>query len=183
MISSILTGVSLLLHFFTFYGASTDGAPDITPAFNNYQQDVVGGGSLFGNLTLVDGERMFSSAGQMQIDTTDYQFKWFVDDVFMTDLASPQVGDLEPEEDGVVMVRLEITYLPKNLVFERSYWAYLGFNNVPDVVDPERPGQFDVFIDFYPDVEPYHYASMTQYDFNSDGVINASDLLELLTLI
>lgn len=177
--AATLSKAALLLIFLASYGATIEGSPDIIPAWNNYQQDIVGGNTLIGNLTLVDGERMFSSTGVPNIDTTDYSFKWFIDDSLVYNYSNPRPNQITPSQDGVIMMRLEVTYKPNNLTFGREYWSYLGYNNVPDNEDPDRPGQFEVFTDFWPEVEQYHFAMMDS-DLNGDGRVNASDLLIFL---
>lgn len=168
-----------ILDFLGVYGTTT---PDVLPAFNNYYQDITGGGSNLGQLSLVDGELFITNTGVLITDTTGYTFDWYINDVLQCTEANPKLWDLDNnlECDGVVELTLEVI-TPSEAVYSRTQWAYLGYNYIDDCDCPECPGLFEVFYTFYPDVEPYHYqVSPAKWDLNADQAINLADLLLLL---
>ena len=179
MNSPITTMGIVILAFLSQYGHSIEDAPAIQPAFHNYHQDIGPGGSFVGNLTRLDGQRMFDASGEENVPTDEFQWAWYVDGVFMTDLANPTNNDLRPEADGVVMIKMVVTHTPTGVQSQRQYWAFLDFLDTPNIDDPARPSRFEVFIDYWPDYEAADYAFLT-YDLNHDGKVSSMDLLTLL---
>ena len=94
-----------ILEFLVVYGTTT---PDVLPAFNNYYQDITGGGSNLGNLSLTDGELFVSNEGVVVTDTIGYTFNWYINDVLQCSEADPKLWDLDNnlECDGVVELTL-----------------------------------------------------------------------------
>lgn len=167
-------------------GQYNTNTPNIVPAFNNFYNDVGGGGTYVGNLTLVEGERFFNPANQMVIDTTGYTFDWYVNDVLQCSETNPQFWDLDNnlDCDGVFELQLVVT-TPTGAVFSRTQWAYVNYNspelNLPTCDCLECPTQFNVFYTFWPDVDPYFYQTQcTSWDLNCDQIVNINDLLILL---
>ena len=168
-----------ILDFLGVYGVTT---PDVLPAFNNYYQDITGGASNLGHLSLVDGELFVANTGAVVTDTLGYTFNWYVNDVLQCSEANPKLWDLDDnlECDGVVELTLEVI-TPSEAVYSRTQWAFLGYNYIDDCDCPECPGLFEVFYTFYPDVEPYHYqVSPAKWDLNADQAVNSADLLLVL---
>jgi len=170
-----------LLNLLGLYGTQQE---DILPAFNNYYQDIAEGAgySYLGQLSLIDGVAFFGSANTLQVDTVGWEFEWRINDVLLTTRANPQIYSFsELQCDGVVQLSLKITDALSGASFERTQWAYLGYNYISDCVCPECPVFFEVFYEFYPDVEPYYFqVEYSVYDYNGDNQFNAQDLLTLL---
>lgn len=168
-----------ILEFLVVYGTAT---PDVLPAFNNYYQDITGGGSNLGNLSLADEELFVSNEGVVVTDTIGYMFNWYINNVLQCSEANPKLWDLDDnlECDGVVELTLEII-TPSEAIYSRTQWAFLGYNYIDDCDCSECPSFFEVFYTFYPDVEPYHYqVSPAKWDLNGDQTINSMDLILLL---
>ena len=172
-------GIYDLLDFLTHYGQSID---DITPAFGNYNQDISVGGSYLGQLSLVNDEPIIS-VDVVNIDTLNYEFSWYLNEEFMTNLSNPKVYDFDSIEcDGVLQLQLVITDLNSGAKFSRKEWSYFGFNNIEDCVCDNCPSQFDVFYDFYPEVDPYYYMiECATWDLDCDGIIGSNDLMLFLS--
>lgn len=168
-----------ILEFLVVYGTTT---PDVLPAFNNYYQDITGGGSNLGNLSLVDGGLFVSNEGVVITDTIGYTFNWYINDVLQCSEADPKLWDLDNnlECDGVVELTLEVI-TPSKAIYSRTQWAFLQYNYIENCDCPECPGLFEVFYTFYPDVDPYYYqVSPAKWDLNADQAINTADFLLLL---
>ena len=161
-----------LLVFLSLYGTKQR---DIVPAFVNYYQDITGGQSLLGNLTLVDGESINLNG--------NFQFEWIIDGVTVSTLANPTLDDLSGIEcDGVVQMTLRVTDGQSGSVFSRTQWAYLDYNYTGNCDTEGAPSQFEVFYEFFPVVEPYHYqVAYSPYDVNENNSFDSSDLLSLLS--
>jgi len=168
-----------ILDFLGVYGTTT---PDVLPAFNNYYQDITGGGSNLGNLSLVNEELFVTNTGVVVTDTLGYTFNWYINDVLQCSEANPKLWDLDNnlECDGVVELTLEII-TPSEAIYSRTQWAFLGYNYIDDCDCPECPSFFEVFYTFYPDVEPYHYqVECAKWDLDCNQIVNSNDLLILL---
>ena len=168
-----------VLNFLSAYGITT---PDVLPAFNNYYQDITGGGSNLGHISLVNGELFIGNTGDVVTDTLGYTFNWYINDVLQCSEADPKLYDLDNnlECDGVVELTLEIT-TPSEAVYSRTQWSFLGYNYIEDCDCPDCPLFFEVFYTFYPDVDPYYYqVSPAKWDLNYDQVVDSLDLLLLL---
>ena len=173
-----------LLELLSDYGTNT---PNIVPAFNNFYNDVGGGGTYVGNLTLINGERFFDPANQLLIDTTGYTFDWYINNVFQCSETNPQFWDLDNnlDCDGVFELQLIIT-TPTNAVYSRTQWAYANYNspelNLPTCDCVDCPSLLNVFYEFYPNVEPYFYqVECSSWDLNCDNTVSISDLLLFLS--
>lgn len=178
--SSTQYGVQELLDFLSVYGTAT---PDITPAFNNYYQDIGVGGSTLGQLSQVDGALFISNQGTLINDTLNYSFEWYINGVLQCIEANPKLWDLDDNLicDGVVELTLVIKNLQRGSIFERTQWAYLGYNYIDNCQCASCPPQILVFYDFYPEVDPYHFmTSPDRWDFNANGLIDSSDLTTFL---
>ena len=168
-----------ILDFLAVYGNKTE---DVLPAFNNYYQDITGGASNLGQLSLVDGGLFVTNTGVVVTDTLGYTFNWYINDVLQCSEVSPKLWDLDDnlECDGVVELTLEVI-TPSEAIYSRTQWAFLAYNYIGDCDCPECPGLFEVFYTFYPDVEPYHYqVSSAKWDLNADQTVNSADFLLLL---
>ena len=168
-----------VLDFLSAYGITT---PDVLPAFNNYYQDITGGGSNLGNISLVNGELFIGNTGDVVTDTLGYTFNWYINDVLQCSEANPRLYDLDNnlECDGVVELTLEIT-TPSEAVYSRTQWSFLGYNYIEDCDCPDCPLFFEVFYTFYPDVDPYYYqVSPAKWDLNVDQAVDTADLLLLI---
>ena len=168
-----------ILDFLAVYGDNTE---DVLPAFNNYYQDITGGASNLGQLSLVDGELFVTNTGVVVTDTLGYTFNWYINDVLQCSEVSPRLWDLDDnlECDGVVEVTVEII-TPSKAVYSRTEWAFLAYNYIDGCDCIGCPNFFEVFYTFYPDVEPYHYqVSPAKWDLNADQAVNSIDLLLLL---
>ena len=180
-INTYCTDITDLLNLLSLYGTQQE---DITPAFNNYYQDISEGGgySYLGQLSLVNGVAFFLSPNIVQVDTSSYEFEWLINGVNLTSRANPQIYSFsELQCDGVVLMSLSITDKLSRATFERTQWAYLGYNYILDCDCIECPSLFDVFYDFYPDVEPYFYQSaFSVYDYNNDNLFSTVDFIGLL---
>ena len=170
-----------LLNFLAYFGSSIYDGPEVVPAFNNYYQDISGGQSTLGNLTLLNGERMFMP-GEVDPDYSDFEFAWFIDDALVSTEPNPILEELNPGYQGVMKMGLQITHLPSGVSYEREEFAYLGFNGQPSNpnITSEYPSQFGVFYTFYPDVDAYSEFAYLLYDFDKDGSIGGKDLLLFL---
>ncbi len=168
-----------VLDFLSAYGITT---PDVLPAFNNYYQDITGGGSNLGHISLVNGELFIGNTGDVVTDTLGYTFNWYINDVLQCTEANPKLWDLDDnlECDGVVELTLEVI-TPSEAVYSRTQWSFLGYNYIEDCDCPDCPLFFEVFYTFYPDVDPYYYqVSPAKWDLNYDQVVDSLDLLLLL---
>lgn len=171
-----------ILNFLPYFGQRIENSPNILPAFGNYNQDIgPDGGNKIGNLTLLNGERMFDAAQNPVQPFSDFTFDWFIDGQYKTSNPTPNMSDLKGQFRGVLKIGLVITHKPTQTVYSRSYWGYFGYNDLPlHPQSDQRPGQFEVFsTPFYPDVEPYHFAKLAN-DLDLDGDVDAADLLKLL---
>lgn len=163
--------------FTAVFGTTKDRVPDIFPAFNNYYQDISGGGSTVGNLTTLNGEAMFPP-GQFP-SYPDFEWKWFINGKLCSEVAQPTYADLleDMECDGVVMHTLWIQHKPTGMIWERSYWGFIGGNSTSDCDIPGAPPQFGVFVPFYPEgVDPYIEYGIVPWDLNGDSRVNTGDL-------
>lgn len=180
-VNAFSADITDLLNFLGLYGTQQE---DVVPAFNNYYQDIAEGVgySYLGQLSLVNGLPFFTSPNVMQVDTAYWEFEWRINDVLLTTRANPQIYSFsELQCDGVIEISLTITDKLSRATFERKQWAYLGYNYIDDCDCPECPLFFEVFYDFYPDVQPYFYQSAySVYDYNNDNMFNCIDLLTLL---
>jgi len=170
-----------LLDLLGMYGTAT---PDITPAFNNYYQDITGGGSRLGQLSKVDGELFVTNIGELVNDTTNYLFEWYINDVLQCIEANPKLWDLDDNLicDGVVELKLVIKNIQRGSEFERTQWAYLDYNYIDNCDCLGCPNLFEVFYDFYPEVDAYYYMTVPdRWDFNANGLIDSSDLTTFLS--
>lgn len=168
-----------ILDFLSAYGITT---PDVLPAFNNYYQDITGGGSNLGHISLVNGELFIDNTGDVVTDTLGYTFNWYINNVLQCSQANPKLYDLDNnlECDGVVELTLEIT-TPSEAVYSRTQWSFLGYNYIEDCDCLDCPLFFEVFYTFYPDVDPYYYqVSPAKWDLNADQAVNTADLLLLI---
>jgi hypothetical protein len=170
-----------LLMFLAFYGSEVHNGPEILPAFNNYYQDISGGQSTLGNLTLINGERMFMP-GEPDPVYSDFNFEWWIDDILISTEHNPTLEDLNPGYQGVMQIRLNVAHLPTGVNYEREEFAYLGFNGQPPNpnITSEYPSQFEVFYTFYPEVDIYEEYAYFVYDFDDDGSVGSADLLTFL---
>jgi hypothetical protein len=171
---------SHLLEFLSIYGLCDIS---VTPAFGNYYQDIGQGGSFLGNLSKLGEDRFFSSDNIMLIDTTGYEFHWFVDGIpgAIYNFSNPEISDIY-ECNGVFLLGLQVT-TPIGSKYFREEFAYFDNPNIPNnnCICEGCPGPFEVFYEFYPDLPPYSFRYIqTQYDFNNDNCINASDLIMFL---
>ena len=170
-----------LLELLGMYGTNI---PDVVPAFNNYYQDITGGASNLGQLSLVNGELFVTNVGDLVTDTVGYTFDWYINDVLQCTEVNPKLWDLDDNLvcDGVVRMRLDIT-TPQNAKYSRTEWAYIDYNYIDNCECEDCPNLFEVFYTFYPDVQPYYYqVECAEYDFDCNQTINASDLLTFLSL-
>jgi hypothetical protein len=170
-----------LLSFLALYGTTI---PDILPAFNNYYQDISGGGSNLGNLTLLNGSAFLAPGNVVLQDTTNYKFDWYINGVLQCSEANPKLWDLDDnlECDGVVELKLRVTDNVYGTVFERTQWAYIDYNYINSCNCPECPPIVSVFYTFYPDVDSYYYiVDCATWDLNCDNEISSSDLLIFLS--
>ena len=161
------------------YGTVT---PDAIPAFNNYYQDITGGGSNLGQLSKVNGELFITNTGVLITDTTGYTFDWYINDVLQCTEANPKLWDLDDNLscDGVVEMRLDIT-TPQGAKYSRTQWAYIDYNYIANCNCPECPSLFEVFYTFYPDVVPYFYQTQcATWDLDCNQMVDSNDLLTLL---
>ncbi len=168
-----------VLDFLSAYGITT---PDVLPAFNNYYQDITGGGSNLGHISLVNGELFIANTGDVVTDTLGYTFNWYINDVLQCSQANPKLYDLDNnlECDGVVELTLEVT-TPSEAVYSRTQWSFLGYNYIDNCDCPECPNLFEVFYTFYPNVNSYYYqVSPAKWDLNADQAVNTADLLLLI---
>ena len=168
-----------VLDFLSAYGVTT---PDVLPAFNNYYQDITGGASNLGHISLVNGELFIANTGDVVTDTLGYTFDWYINDVLQCSEANPKLYDLDDnlECDGVVELTLEIT-TPSEAVYSRTQWSFLDYNYIDNCDCPECPDLFEVFYTFYPNVNSYYYqVSPAKWDLNVDQVVNTADLLLLI---
>jgi hypothetical protein len=182
-LDTIFYDSSDFLEFLSTYSSIT---PDIIPAFNNFYNDIAGGGSYVGNLTLVNEERFFDPTNELIMDTTGYVFDWYINDVLQCSEANPQFWDLDNnlDCDGVFELQLVVT-TPNGAEFSRTQWFYANYNGVsiglPTCVCPECPSQFNVFYTFWPDVEPYFFQTeYMKWDLNDDNRVDVNDLLLFL---
>lgn len=162
-----------LVEFLSHYGNCVQ---NITPAFNNYHQDIGLGGSFLGHISQVDGTLFVGPSGNILIDTTDYKFNWYVNSQLVFTGVNPTVSNVFTCS-GVFRMKLEIT-TPIKAVFEREEWAFLGSNTgIIDCPCNNCPNQFQVFYEFYPNVPPLFFmTSHPKWDLNRDGCINVGDL-------
>ena len=171
-----------LLNLLSLYGTQQ---VYVLPAFNNYYQDINEGGgySYLGQLSLVDDVAFFLPANVMQVDTSDYEFEWSINSVLLTNRANPQIYNFEALKcDGVVEMNLRITDKVSRAVFERTQWAYLGYNYIADCDCDDCPSFLDVFYEFYPDVSDYYFqVEYSDFDYNEDNFFDTQDILVLLT--
>jgi len=169
-----------LLTLLAQFGRNIQNSPDVIPAFGNYYQDAGPGESYIGNLTLVNGVRMYEN-GDNTSELQDFQFQWFVDGELKFQSHHPKVKDLVPDDyDGVLRVQLIIKHLPTGTIYERSQWAFFDMIGIsPTLEGGERPMRFGVFYDFYPDVDPYAFAVL-EADLDGDGMVSTSDLLAVI---
>lgn len=169
-----------LLTVFAAFGQSIEQSPDIVPAFANYNQDIgPNGGNNLGNLSLVNNERMVGPDNQPRIPLDDFDFRWYIEGQYKTDKPSPNMNDLKGDIGGVLLITLIIIHKPTSTLYERSEFGYFGYNDLPDNDLPDRPSQFAVFYDYYPEVDPRHYGKLIS-DLDGDGKVNALDLLSVL---
>ena len=146
-----------LLNLLSLYGTQQ---VYVLPAFNNYYP-----------------------ANVMQVDTSDYEFEWSINSVLLTNRANPQIYNFEALKcDGVVEMNLRITDKVSRAVFERTQWAYLGYNYIADCDCDDCPSFLDVFYEFYPDVSDYYFqVEYSDFDYNEDNFFDTQDILVLLT--
>ena len=171
--------ISDVLEFLGMYGITI---PDVTPAFNNYYQDITGGASNLGQLSLSNGELFVTNTGVLITDTTGYTFDWYINDVLQCTEADPKLWDLDDNLscDGVVEMRLDIT-TPQGAKYSRTQWAYIDYNYIDNCDCLNCPSLFEVFYTFYPDVPSYFYqVECAEFDFNCNQTIDSSDLLTIL---
>lgn len=172
-------GMLDLLEFLGMYGITI---PDVTPAFNNYYQDIGLGASNLGHLSKANGLLFVTNGGVWVTDTTGYTFDWYINDVLQCSEANPKLWDLDENLicDGVVEMRLDIT-TPQHAKYTRTQWAYIDYNYIDNCSCPECPALFEVFYTFYPDVPSYFYqVECAEFDFNCNQTIDSSDLLTIL---
>jgi len=178
-----LTKQEKLEQFTSVFGRSISNSPVIFPAFNNYYQDISVGGSRLGNLTKVNGEFLFPANGDPDKIYPDFLFQWFVNDVLVTTEQNPRLEDLKSDCSGVMEITLNILHLPTLTFAKRTEWAYLQYLDLPACNLPDALSQFEVFIPFFPDVDPVEEYMGLVYDYNNDGVVNAADLQFFLSLL
>ena len=166
------------LEFQSQFGRNIVNSPVVLPAFANYFQDMNGGLSILGNLTLLGGERMFP-VDEPNKTYPDFGFSWYVDGVFMTSTHNPIINELKPEGyDGVLSITLKVIHKPTNTIYERTQWAFLDWNDEPNTLEGgDRPMRWDVFYDFYPDSESF---GDLKWDLDDDGVVSTTDLLTFI---
>ena len=165
--------------FTSRFGRSLDDAPVLFPAFNNYYQDISGGGSFLGNLTKMDGVKLFSPGQNPSYP--DLKWKWYINGVLVSELANPKLSDLKHGCDGVVKIKLWVSHLPTGVIYEREEWGYLDYNDVESCPpDPTAPSQFEVFIPFYPDVDPKVEYGIMPWDLTGDKKVTTADLNKFL---
>jgi hypothetical protein len=170
-----------LLDFLASYGRNINDCPIVWPAFNNYYQDINNGGSRLGNLTLLNGERMFPPDDPDR-NHPDFEFMWYVDGYFRSDKGNPTLLDLKPDScAGVVEIELVIIHKPTRSISSRKQWGYMQWLDLPSCDHPGNPGQFGVFYSFYAgyDTEPRKYMKL-EYDYDNDGFIGVKDLMDFL---
>jgi len=168
-----------LLMFLSAYGKCD---VDVVPAFGNYFQDIGVGGSLMGNLTLIGGESMFSPSGDVLVDTMGYAFGWYVNDDLVYSYSNPKVSDIFVCS-GVFRLRLDVD-TPFGSLYSREQWAFLGSGTGAITCPCDGcPFFFEVFYDFHPDVEEFHFReNSSEWDFTGDGCVGIDDLLIFLSL-
>lgn len=161
--------------FVASFGRDIVNSPVIFPAFNNYYQDIAAGGSKLGNLTKVNGVTMFPPGENPSYP--DFSFKWHIDGVLVSEIQNPTLADLKPEEGGVVKIRIVVEHLPTTTIAIREEWAFLGYNDLPLADNEGAPSQWNVFVPFFPDVDPVEEYMSLRYDYNGNGIVDAQDLL------
>jgi len=160
------------------FGRNISQSPVVLPAFANYFQDMNGGLSRIGNLTLLNGEPMFSHDNQDAV-YSDFDFKWYADGVFKTDTQNPIINEIKPDGyDGVFMVRLEINHKPTNTIYTREQWAFFDWNDEPNTLEGgDRPMRWEVFYQFHPEGEQF---GRLKYDYDNNGLVSTIDLLAFI---
>jgi hypothetical protein len=167
--------------FLASFGRTLESVPEVWVAFNNYYQDIGVGGSRLGNLTLLNGVRMFPP-NEPNKDYPDFRFGWYINGVLRSEKGNPTLADLKGDCDGVVKIRLEVLHLPTQSLSIREEWGYLDYLDLPSCEAVEgSPSQFGVFYDFYGgyEQEPRRFMRLV-HDYNGYGVVNAGDLILFL---
>lgn len=164
------------------FGFDVRSAPAILPAFNNYYQDISGGNSEIGNLTLVNGERLFP-AGQPHQNYPDFKWKWFVNGKLVSEKSNPTYADFRDnmECSGVMRLMLWVEHRPTGVIFEREQWAYIQYNDLGQMCNVvDAPPPFGVFYPFYPDVDVYEEYAIMPWDLNGDKRVSTGDMVIFL---
>lgn len=166
-----------ILKLLAQFGNNIENSPDVVPAFGNYFQDAGVGGSLIGNLTIVNGERLYPNGNTSEYP--DFTFEWYNDGQLMTTKHHPTVADIvRPDYDGVVEIKVMIKHLPTSTIYERTQWAFFDMLGVsPTLEGNGRPLRWEVFYNFYPD-EKFGRLEM---DKDGDGLVSTTDLLDLIS--
>ncbi len=168
-----------VLQFLGMYGMTI---PDVTPAFNNYHQDIGVGGSRLGQLSKTNGTLFINNSGILLTDTAGYTFDWYINNVLQCSEANPRLWDLDETLvcDGVVELRLDIT-TTQGAIYSRTQWAYIDYNYIENCNCIGCPLPFEVLYTFYPNVPGYFYQTKcANFDFNCNQIIDYSDLLTIL---
>ncbi len=134
-----------LNQFLSSFSRTLETVPQVWPAFNNYYQDINVGGSRLGNLTLLNGERMFPP-NEPDKQYPDFTFEWYINGSLRTTSPNPTLADLKPECDGVVKIKLIITHLPTQSIAEREEWGYLDYLDTDSCETEGAPSQFEVLL-------------------------------------
>lgn len=147
---------------------------DVIPAWESeyFGTDI---NSKITNLTKINGVE-FANLGDSTLN--NYQFRWYVGETLRATVPEPPVKALIGNCDGLAKVRLEIEYIPKGIVFERSYYTNIDYTGMVDCPCIGCPA---ANTDYFPNVVAFSYLKKgTQFDFNITGMIDNSDLLTFL---
>lgn len=168
--------------FTASFGKTIQDCPEIFPAFNNYYQDIGPGGSRLGNLTKVDGVLLFPANGDPNRIYEALHFEWFINGIKVSDKQNPTLADIKPQvAAGIVQLSVRITHLPTQCSAFRKEWAWLQYQDLPAEFPEDGPGILDVFVPFYPNVDPRQEYMVLDWDYNRDGKVSSTDLTIFLS--
>jgi len=168
--------MNTLLLFLSLYGTSVT-PPDLIPAWPNFFQP-------HGQQTTFK----FNNISEPDSTLNEFSFTWEVAgqqwQIFQLPLDSIRPDSLHPQFcEGQFYVSLTATHNPTGAIFERTECAHVVWSYYNGEPCPGPCTMDSTFYDFYPNVEPYYFRISNGMDHNSDGLINAPDLLFILAAI